>query len=208
MTLGGTCLNVGCIPSKALLYSSELYAKLSKEGKEHGISPSKLSVDFDQMNKRKEEVVKSLVTGVSGLMKKNNIDVYQGTGSFIDPNTIAIGDEKLKAKNIIIATGSEPSALPFLPFDEERVVSSTGALSLKEIPKKLVVIGAGVIGVELASVYNRLGSEVVIVEMLDHICPAMDKDISKALLQILKKQGLAFHLSITVKEAAVGQKRH
>ncbi len=205
-TLGGTCLNIGCIPSKALLHSSELYEKLSKQGKEHGIDHSKLSVDFERMSKRKDEVVKSLVEGVAGLMKKNKIDVFQGEGSFVDANTISVGNDKVKAKSIIIATGSEPASLPFLSIDEEKIVSSTGALALKEVPKRMVVIGAGVIGVELASVYNRLGSEVNIVEMLDHICPAMDKDVSKTLLQILKKQGLKFHMSTMCKEADAGKK--
>ncbi|NGX58264.1 MAG: Dihydrolipoyl dehydrogenase [Chlamydiae bacterium] len=205
-TLGGTCLNVGCIPSKALLYSSELYARLQHDGKEHGITCTKLTANFDQMMKRKRDVVKSLVDGVSGLMKKNKIAVFQGTGKFLGPTTIGIGKQELTANNILIATGSESISLTFLPFDEERVVSSTGALSLKKVPKRLVVIGAGVIGVELASVYGRLGSEVTIVEMLDHICPAMDSEVSKSLLKILTKQNMTFHLSSKVQEATVGKK--
>jgi len=205
-TLGGTCLNIGCIPSKALLYSSELYARLLHDGAEHGIKAGKTSVDFPQMMKRKSDVVKSLVDGVAGLMKKNKITVFQGTGTFEDSHTVSVGETKISGKNILIATGSEPIDLPFLPFDEKRVVSSTGALSLESVPKRMVVIGAGVIGVELASVYSRLSSEVTIIEMLDHICPAMDGEVSKELLKLFKKQNLSFLLSTKVEEAKVGKK--
>jgi len=201
-TLGGTCLNIGCIPSKALLYSSESYQFMEKYAPQHGIEASGLQIDFPQMMKRKTEVVSTLVQGVAGLFKKNNVARVFGVAKLINGHEIEVvsekGTERIQAKNIILATGSESIQLPFLPFDEKIVLSSTGALSLPKIPKKMVVIGAGVIGVELASVYARLGTEVIIVEMLDRICPAMDAAISKALLQILKKQGLQFYLNAEV----------
>lgn len=204
-SLGGTCLNVGCIPSKALLQSTEHFAWLKSESKLHGINCQGATVNFPEMMQRKEQVVKGLVEGISGLFKKNGITHIQGVAKFTSPTTISVQNgsqsEIIESKNFILATGSEPIALPFLPIDEKLIVSSTGALSLATIPKKMVVIGAGVIGVELASVYNRLGSDVTIVEMLDHICPAMDDAVSKALLQILKKQGLTFHLSSKVVKA-------
>ncbi len=204
-TLGGTCLNVGCIPSKALLQSSEHYEFLEKQAKEHGIEVKGLSHNFKQMMQRKEEVVSGLVNGIEGLFTRGKVTWLKGEAKFSSPNEIDVNGEKITAKNIIIATGSEPIELPFLPFDEKKVISSTGALSLPKLPKKMIVVGAGVIGVELASVYNRLGSEVTIVEMLDHICPAMDHAISKNLFNVLKKQGLTFHLSTKVTEAK-GQK--
>lgn len=201
-TLGGTCLNVGCIPSKALLQSSEHYDWIRHESKTHGISCPEVSIDFPQMMIRKEQVVKSLVQGVATLFKKHKIENIQGTARFISANQIEVsssnGSQTIEASSFILATGSEPIPLPFLPFDEKVIVSSTGALRLEKIPKKLTVVGAGVIGVELASVYNRLGTEVTIVEMLDHICPAMDETICKSLLQILKKQGLTFYLGAKV----------
>lgn len=200
-SLGGTCLNVGCIPSKTLLQSSEHYAWLKSESKTHGIYCQNPSFNFSEMMQRKEQVVTSLVEGIAGLFKRHGITRIEGAASFISPNAINVNGQIIEANNFILATGSEPIALPFLPFDEKIVVSSTGALSLPSVPKKMCVVGAGVIGVELASVYNRLGSEVTIVEMLDHICPAMDDAVSKALLQILKKQGLVFHLSSKVVKA-------
>lgn len=200
--LGGTCLNVGCIPSKALLQSSEYYAWLLKSSHEHGIEAKDVSLNFETMMKRKEEIVKGLVGGISTLFKQHKISRFQGTAKFIDAHTIEITNDaerkNITAGNFIIATGSEPIALPFLPFDEKQVISSTGALSLPSIPKRLLVVGAGVIGVELASVYRRVGSEVTIVEMLDGITPAMDQAISKQLLQILKKQGMNFYLGAKV----------
>jgi dihydrolipoamide dehydrogenase len=208
-TLGGTCLNVGCIPSKALLYSSESYQFMEKYAPLHGIQVAGLKLDFPQMMKRKSEVVSTLVQGVAGLFKKNHVTRIFGTAKLIDAHEIEVaaekGAERIQAKNIILATGSESIELPFLPFDEKVVLSSTGALSLPKIPKKMIVIGAGVIGVELASVYSRLGTEVIMVEMLDHICPAMDATISKTLLQILKKQGLQFYLGAKVIGADLSQ---
>lgn len=204
-TLGGTCLNVGCIPSKALLQSSEYFDLLSKEVKEHGIEAKEVAFNFPQMMERKEKVVKGLVDGVAGLFKRNTVTRIQGTARFKSPNQVEVtqGNEKrtVEADYVILATGSAPIALPFLPFDEKTIISSTGALSLSSVPKKLLVIGAGVIGVEIASVYSRLGSEVTVVEMLDRITPAMDPAMSKLLLQILKKQGIAFHLGAKVQSA-------
>lgn len=206
-TLGGTCLNVGCIPSKALLQSTEYYDWLLKEGREHGVEVDQAFVNFPQMMKRKEKVVESLVNGVAGLFKRNNVDRIEGEARLISAHQIEIinGSEKqtIETKHIILATGSESIALPFLPFDEKIVLSSTGALALPAIPKKMLVVGAGVIGVELASVYNRLGAQVTIVEMLDKITPAMDHAVSKMLQQILKKQGLDFHLSAKVLKGEV-----
>lgn len=204
-TLGGTCLNVGCIPSKALLQSTEYYELLSQDVKEHGITAKNVTIDFAEMMKRKEKVVTGLVDGVAAQMKRNGITRIDGTAKFTSPNSVEVqkGQEKkiVEADSIILATGSESIALPFLPFDEKSILSSTGALSLQAIPKKLLVIGAGVIGVELASVYRRLGSEVVIVEMLDRVTPPMDIDASKFLLRILKKQGMDIHLQVKVTKA-------
>lgn len=201
-TVGGTCLNVGCIPSKALLQSTEHYEALVKHGAEHGIDAAGASFDFSVMQKRKNSIVEDLVVGVSGLLKRNKIDHITGTAFFVDPYKVKVtgneGDSFVEGDNFIVATGSESIPLPFLPFDEEVVVSSTGALALNQVPKKLIVVGAGVIGVELASVYSRLGAEVVIVEMLDRICPMMDLAVSKGLLQVLKKQGMTFYLGAKV----------
>lgn len=205
--LGGTCLNVGCIPSKALLQSSEYYAWLTHEAKDHGITAPNPTFSLAEMMQRKTKVVTSLVDGVAGLFKRHQVERIQGTGKLLSPNQIEVDDGKSKrtveAEYILLATGSEPIQLPFLPFDEKRVLSSTGALSLDAVPKRMLVIGAGVIGVELASVYSRLGAEVIVVEMLDTICPAMDHTMSKTLLQILKKQGLTFHLGVQVTKAVV-----
>lgn len=200
--VGGTCLNVGCIPSKALLQSSEYYELLSKAVKEHGIEAQGISFNFAQMMHRKEQVVKGLVDSVTSLLKGNRIERVQGKAQFKDPHTVEVingGKARIiGADFIIIATGSEPIPLPFLPFDETVIVSSTGALSLKEVPKRMLVVGAGVIGLELASVYHRLGTKITVVEMLDRVTPAMDLAVSKQLLQILKKQGFDFYLSAKV----------
>jgi len=182
-TLGGTCLNVGCIPSKVLLHDSSV------------------SSDFPKMMNRKTEVVSGFTSGVQFLLKKNKIDWIQGTALLKGPNTIDVGGKTVEAKNIILATGSAPVELPFLPFDETQILSSTGALALKSVPKKLLVVGAGVIGVELGSVYKRLGSEVVFIEFLDRICPAFDMDLSKGLQKVLTNQGMVFHLSHKVLKA-------
>lgn len=206
-TLGGTCLNVGCIPSKTLLQATELYTKLLVDGQDIGIECPSLSINFKRMMEKKEHTVKGLTEGVLGLMKKNKIDVFQGEGRFTSDHTLEVvnGSDKneIQGKYFILATGSESIALPFLPFDEKVVLSSTGALSLQQIPKKMIVIGGGVIGVELASVYNRLGTQVSVIEMLDMICPMIDTTLSKLLLQTLKKQGLTFFLSAKVTGAEV-----
>lgn len=198
--LGGTCLNVGCIPSKALLYSSELYWKCAHVAKEHGVK-TQASFDLTAMMGRKEKVVSGFVAGIDMLFKKNKITRIQGHGKLKDPNTLDVDGKEIKAKHIILATGSEPISLPFLPFDEKKIISSTGALALDHVPKKLLVIGAGIIGVEFGSVYNRLGSELTFIEFLDRICPVLDGALSKELLKILTKQGMKFHLSHKVIQA-------
>ena len=204
-TLGGTCLNVGCIPSKALLDSSHHYHDAIKHFKEHGIEISgEVKVNLEQMMSRKSSVVSQTCDGVKFLMDKNKIDVYNGVGSFKDATHINIdktegGSETIEAKNIIIATGSKPANLPFIKLDKERVITSTEALKLKEIPKHMVVIGGGVIGLELGQVYNRLGAEVTVVEFMDRIIPTMDSALSKELGKVLKKQGMKINVSHKVK---------
>jgi dihydrolipoamide dehydrogenase len=197
-TVGGTCLNVGCIPSKTLLHASEQFYFVKKESEEFGVDFSGVTFDLAKMMRKKEEVVDSLVKSVEAQFKQHKVDWIKGSAQFTSPNTIKVNNQEITAKNFILATGSEPIALPFAPFDEKLIVSSTGALSLKVVPKEMVVIGAGVIGVELASVYSRLGSKVTIVEMLDRITPTVDDTIGRALMQSLKRQGLTFHLSSKV----------
>lgn len=203
-SLGGTCLNVGCIPSKTLLHTTEYYAWLRDHGQELGIICPESSLDFLAMMQRKEKVVQGLVEGIAGLFKRYGVKTLLGNAHFIDAHKLEVthsdGVQQVEADSFILATGSEPIPLPFAKFDEKVILSSTGALSLTAIPKKMVVIGGGVIGVELASVYNRLGTEVVVIEMLNSICPAMDEAVSKALLQSLKKQGMSFHLGAKVSE--------
>lgn len=204
-TMGGTCLNVGCIPSKALLDSSENYHNTQKNLVDHGISVSDIKLDFGRMIERKAEVVKANTTGIEFLMKKNKITSYQGIGSFENKNTINIELSEgktiqIEGENIIIATGSKPASLPFIKIDKKRVITSTEALSLKELPKSMIVIGGGVIGLELGSVYSRLGTEVTVVEYLDRIIPGMDDDLGKELQRVLKKQGFKFNLNHKVTE--------
>lgn len=194
-TLGGTCLNVGCIPSKALLDSSEHFHNAGHTFKEHGIDIAAPKVNITQMIKRKGEVVKANVDGIAFLMKKNKIDVHTGVGSFVDKNTIKITgkdgkDKTITTEKVIIATGSKPTPLPFAAFDKKRIISSTEALELKEVPKHLIVIGGGVIGMELGSVYARIGSKVTVVEFLDSLIPTMDGTMGKELLKIAKKLGM------------------
>ncbi|CAG9330967.1 unnamed protein product [Blepharisma stoltei] len=200
-TLGGTCLNVGCIPAKALLNSSHKFYEAQKHFKDHGISFDNIKLDFPQMMKNKEQAVSGLTRGVEGLFKKNGVTYLKGAGAFQDPNTLTIDNASpIRAKNILIATGSEPSQVPggILPIDENRVLSSTGAMALKEIPKRMVVIGAGVIGLELGSVYSRLGTEVIVVEFLNRLAPALDLEVAQSLQKILVKQGIKFHLGAKV----------
>ncbi len=201
--LGGTCTNVGCIPSKALLDSSEHFHNAEHAFEGHGIATKGLSFDFTKMVARKNGVVKANNDGIAFLMKKNKIDTYYGTGSFISKSKIAVTNAKgevteLETEKTIIATGSKPTKLPFLPIDKKRVITSTEALTLKEVPKHLVIIGGGIIGVELGSVYLRLGSKVTVIEFLDKIIPSMDDDLGKELLRVLRKQGMEFMLSTKV----------
>ncbi|MBL0095158.1 MAG: dihydrolipoyl dehydrogenase [Bacteroidetes bacterium] len=201
--LGGTCLNVGCIPSKALLDSSEHYHQATHTFETHGIQVKGLSVDLKKMIQRKNDVVAQTVDGINYLMKKNKIDVYHGHGSFTDPNTIKVTKEdgstlELKTNNTIIATGSKPSPLKGVTIDKKRIITSTEALKLEEIPKHLLIIGGGVIGLELGSVYARLGAKVSVVEYLDTIIPSMDRSLGKELQKSLQKIGFTFYLQHSV----------
>ena len=201
--LGGTCLNVGCIPSKSLLHASEMYSKAQNEFKHIGINTGALSLDLEKMMDHKAKSVEGLTKGIEFLFKKNKVTYLKGHGSFKNKNTLEVKDssgsvQEIKAKNIIIATGSSVLSLPNIKVDEDTIVSSTGALSLKKVPKKLIVIGGGVIGLEMGSVWLRLGSEVEVIEYMDHITPGMDREICDNFLKILKKQGMKFHLSTKV----------
>lgn len=199
-TLGGTCLNVGCIPSKALLSSSHHYAEV-KHFADHGIELSgEVKVNLEKMIARKQSVVDQTSGGINFLMDKNKVTVFNGLGSFVDATHVAIAkadgtSETIEVKNIIIATGSKPSSLPFIKIDKERIITSTEALALKEVPKHLVIIGGGVIGIELGQVYLRLGAQVSVVEFMDRIIPGMDGALSKELTKVLKKQGMKFYTS-------------
>ena len=202
-TLGGTCLNVGCIPSKALLDSSEHFEKAKHEFANLGILINEPKVDLPRMIARKNEVVETTTKGINYLMDKNKVTVFQGVGSFESATKVKItkndgSTETIESKYIIIATGSKPSSLPFINIDKERIITSTEALNLQKVPKKLLVIGGGVIGLELGSVYLRLGAEVTIIEYLDKIIPGMDGSLSKELQKVLKKQGMKFELSTAV----------
>lgn len=202
-TLGGTCLNVGCIPSKALLDSSEHFEKAKKEFSNYGIIINEPKADLAKMIERKDGVVEQTTKGINFLMDKNKVTVYQGIGSFESSAQVKVtkedgSSELLDSKYFIIATGSKPSTLPFAKIDKERIITSTEALKLKEIPKHLIVIGGGVIGLELGSVYKRLGSEVTVVEFMDRIIPGMDGSLSKELQKVLKKQGMKFNMQTAV----------
>lgn len=211
-TFGGTCLNVGCIPSKALLDSSEHYYNAAHTFKTHGILIKDLKVDLPQMISRKNQVVQENTSGISYLIKKNKITPYTGVASFKDKNTIKISkqdgsEETITSEKVIIATGSKPTALPFLPIDKKRIITSTEALNLPEVPKHLIVIGGGVIGLELGSVYARLGAKVTVVEFLDSIIATMDKTMGKELQKSLTKLGFEFLLSHKVTGASVKGKK-
>lgn len=202
--LGGTCLNVGCIPSKALLSSSHHYHDAVAHFEEHGIEVGKVKVNLEKMIGRKQAVVDQTTGGIKFLMDKNKITVFEGIGSFEDATHVKVtkndgSSETIEAKYSIIATGSKPSNLPFITLDKERVITSTEALKLKEVPKHLVIIGGGVIGIELGQVYLRLGAEVSVVEFMDRIIPGMDASLSKELTKVLKKQGMKFYTSHKVK---------
>ena len=203
-SLGGTCLNVGCIPSKALLSSSHHYAEIAHFA-DHGIEVSgDVKINLEKMIARKQVVVDQTVGGINYLMDKNKITVFNGLGSFVDATHIAVAkadgtSETIEAKYTVIATGSKPSSLPFIKIDKERIITSTEALALKEVPKHLVIIGGGVIGIELGQVYLRLGAQVSVVEFMDRIIPGMDASLSKELTKVLKKQGMKFYVSHKVK---------
>ena len=213
-TLGGTCLNVGCIPSKSLLNLSANYHKAQKEFNGLGIETSKIKLNLSKMMNNKNKSVLTLTKGVEYLFKKNKITYLKGNGSITSQNTVTVVDESKKksnyqTKNIVISTGSIPASLPGIKIDEKIIVSSTGALSFNKVPKELIIIGGGYIGLEMGSVWKRLGSKVTVVEFLDHIIPGMDSDISTEFLKILKKQGINFKLNSkvtavsTVKDQAV-----
>jgi len=212
-TFGGTCLNVGCIPSKALLDSSEHYHNAATHFGAHGINLSNLRMDLKQTMARKNDVIAQNVAGIEFLFKKNKIDSYIGVGSFVDKNTVKITKadgktEQVSTRNVIIATGSKPTALPFLPIDKKRIITSTEALSLQEVPKHLIIIGGGVIGLELGSVYARLGSKVSVVEYEKSIIPTMDGALGKELQRVLKKTlGMEFYLGHKVTGATAKGKK-
>jgi len=203
-SLGGTCLNVGCIPSKSLLNLSEEFHKVQNLSNK-GIEVGEIKLNLQKMMKSKDKAVTILTKGVEFLLKKNKVNYFKGTGSFKSKNEISIKDDKnnetlIKAEKIIIATGSIPASLPNVEFDEKIIVSSTGALNLEKVPKKMVVVGGGYIGLEMGSVWSRLGAEVHVVEFLDHITPGMDREISNEFMKILKKQGINFHLQHKVEK--------
>ena len=208
-TFGGTCLNVGCIPSKALLDSSEHYHNAAHTFNTHGIDLKDLSVNMPQMIARKDDVVAQNTAGITYLFKKNKIESVIGVGSFVDKNTILVtkedgATEQLSAKNVIIATGSKPTSLPFIKIDKKRIITSTEALNIKEVPKTMVIIGGGVIGLELGSVYARLGTKVSVVEFLPSIISAMDASLGKELQRVLKKGlGMEFYMNHKVTGATV-----
>ena len=207
--LGGVCLNVGCIPSKVLLDSSERYEQAKTGIAEHGIRASGIELDLSVMMARKEKVVSDLTKGIEFLLKKNKVERIVGAASITAPGEVGVSlndgtTTNLTARNLLISTGSEPSPLAGVEIDEKRIVSSTGALSLETVPEKLVVIGAGFIGLELGSVWSRLGSDVTVVEYLDHILPGMDREISRHALRVFKRQGIEFELEQKVTSASVG----
>jgi len=206
-TLGGTCLNVGCIPSKALLDSSELFAQAQHGLATHGVKVGQVALDLPAMMARKDKVVKTLTTGVAGLFRKNKVERLQGIGRIVDAATVEVqggdGTRRLSTRRILIATGSAPVSLPELPFDGEHIISSTEALSLASVPARILVVGGGAIGLELGSVWNRLGAEVVVAEFMDCIVPLMDRKMGAELQKSLTKQGLEFHLSTRATAAKV-----
>ena len=199
-TLGGTCLNVGCIPSKALLNASEKYSDSINKFSKMGIDISTPTLDWTKMLQYKQTMIDQNTQGISFLFKKNKIDWIKGWARIKSKTTIEVNKKIIEAKNIILATGSEPSSFGKIKFDEKKIVSSTGILELKAIPQKLTIVGAGVIGIEMGSVFSRLGSEVTVIEYLDHIIPGFDKEISKTFQRILKRQGLKFIMNSAVKD--------
>ncbi|MEW5306946.1 MAG: hypothetical protein WDW36_009374 [Sanguina aurantia] len=210
--LGGTCLNVGCIPSKALLNSSHMFYEAKTSFAHHGVIVGDLKYDWEAMQKQKTSAVGGLTKGIEGLLKKNKVEYVKGWGKLLSANEVEVTHldgttSTISTKNVLIATGSEVSPLPGVPVDEERIVTSTGALSLKSVPKKMVVIGAGYIGLEMGSVYSRLGSDVTVVEYLDTIGSSMDAEVRRAFHRVLEKQGLKFKMATKVtKGEVVGDK--
>ncbi len=201
-TLGGTCLNVGCIPSKALLHASELFEEAAHGTlAKWGVKTNGVEVDLDAMHGSRKEAVKGLTQGIEFLFKKNKVEWFKGLATFESADTVKVGDRTVRAKNIVIATGSSVTPLPGITIDQERIVDSTGALELAQVPKRMVVIGGGVIGLELGSVWRRLGAEVTVVEFLDQILPGFDGDVRKEANKIFKKQGFEFKLSTKVTKA-------
>ncbi len=204
--LGGTCTNVGCIPSKALLHSSELYHEATHGFAQHGIKVGKIEIDLPAMMAQKQSVVTSSNKGIEFLFKKNKVTRFLGEGSLLGGGKVQVGEDTLTAKHIILAPGSEVTPLPGIDIDEEKVVSSTGALKLAAVPKTMVVIGGGVIGLELGSVWSRLGAEVTVVEFLDRILPTNDGEVSKQMQRVLTKQGMKFKLGTKVTSAKASKK--
>ncbi len=206
-TLGGTCLNIGCIPSKALLNSSEKFLDISQNANEHGIKIGKIEIDLSKLMQRKDKIVKQLTGGIGFLFKKNKVHHISGTASFLDKKTIIIKSKKeekiLSAKNFVIATGSSSIEISNIPIDEKQIVTSTGALALESVPKSMLVIGGGYIGLEMGSVWSRLGTKVTVVEALDRIVPTMDREIASNFMKALQKQGLEFKLSHKVNNAKI-----
>ena len=200
-TLGGTCLNVGCIPSKALLHASHSYHEATHNFDKMGLIINNPKINFDKMQNYKNDVISQNTKGIEFLLKKNKIDWLKGWAKIVNKNQVTVGENTHDTKNIIIASGSEPSTIPNVEIDENRIVSSTGALSLSKIPKSMIVIGAGVIGLEMGSIYSRLGTDVTVIEYMDHITPGMDLEISKNFQRTLKKQGLKFIMGAAVKSA-------
>ena len=200
-TLGGTCLNVGCIPSKALLHASHSYHEATHNFDKMGLIINNPKIDFDKMQNYKNDVISQNTKGIEFLLKKNKIDWLKGWAKMVNKNQVTVGENTHDTKNIIIASGSEPSTIPNVEIDENRIVNSTGALSLSKIPKSMIVIGAGVIGLEMGSIYSRLGTDVTVIEYMDHITPGMDLEISKNFQRTLKKQGLKFIMGAAVKSA-------
>ncbi|MDC1495309.1 dihydrolipoyl dehydrogenase [Amylibacter sp.] len=200
-TLGGTCLNVGCIPSKALLHASHSYHEATHNFDKMGLIINNPKIDFDKMQNYKNDVISQNTKGIEFLLKKNKIDWLKGWAKIVNKNQVTVGENTYDTKNIVIASGSEPSTIPNVEIDENRIVNSTGALSLSKIPKSMIVIGAGVIGLEMGSIYSRLGTDVTVIEYMGHITPGMDLEISKNFQRTLKKQGLKFIMSAAVKSA-------
>src|SRR5499427_2408047 len=196
--LGGTCTNIGCIPSKALLQSSENFEQAGHHFADHGVKVKGLELDLAQMLKRKDQVVKASNDGVAYLLKKNKVAFFHGRGSFVSAGEVKVGGETLSAKNVIVATGSVPRALPGAAFDEKLILSNDGALSIPEVPKRLGIVGAGVIGLEMGSVWRRLGSEVTILEALPAFLGAADEQVAKEAAKIFAKQGLKIQLGVKI----------